>query len=72
MIRIKRKIYKRNNLERMFTVNNKISILNSKGENHLNMHVSYLEIPFNVSNNPGGIMPMMPLLARKLWCYGNI
>ena len=47
--------YKPNNLATMNTVNNNINILISK-ENHLNIHESYLEIEFMVSDNGGGIL----------------
>ena len=47
--------YKPNNLATMNTVNtNIITILNSE-ENHLNIHDSYLEIEFFVSDNAGGV-----------------
>ena len=47
--------YKPNNLATMNTVNSKInSILNGE-ENHLNLHDSYLEIEFVVSDDAGGV-----------------
>ena len=48
--------YKPNNLATiMNTVNTKIKIILNREENHLNIHDSYLEIEFVVSDNAGGV-----------------
>ena len=47
--------YKPNNLAKMNTINNNIIILLNREENHLNLHDSYLEIEFVVSDDPGGV-----------------
>ena len=39
----------------MNTVNTNINIILNKEENQLNIHDSYLEIEFVVSNNAGGV-----------------
>ena len=46
--------YKPNNLATLNTVNTNINIILNREENHLNIHDSYLEIEFVVSNNAGG------------------
>ena len=40
----------------MNTVNNAINVLISRGENHFNIHESYLEIEFIVADHAGGII----------------
>ena len=47
--------YKPNNLATMNTVNTNININLNREENLLNIHDSYLEIEFVVSNNAGGV-----------------
>ena len=47
--------YKPNNLATMNTVNTNINIILKREENHLNLHDSYLEIEFVVSDNGGGV-----------------
>ena len=47
--------YKPNNLATMNTINTNISIILNREENHLNLHDSYLEIEFAVSDDAGGI-----------------
>ena len=47
--------YKPNNLATMNTVNTNINIILNRKENHLNIHDSYLEIEFVVSDNAGGV-----------------
>ena len=47
--------YKPNNLATMNTVNTNIKIILNREENHLNIHDSYLEIEFVVSDNAGGV-----------------
>ena len=39
----------------MISINTKIHIIFKREENHLNIHDSYLEIEFFVSNNAGGV-----------------
>ena len=39
----------------MNTVNTNINIIHNSEENHLNIHDSYVEIEFVVSNNGGGV-----------------
>ena len=39
----------------MNTVNTNINIILNREENHLNIHDSYLEIEFLVSDNDGGV-----------------
>ena len=39
----------------MNTVNTNINIILNREENHLNIHDSYLEIEFVVSDNAGGV-----------------
>ena len=39
----------------MNTVNTNINIILNREENHLNIHDSYLQIEFVVSNNAGGV-----------------
>ena len=51
----KNKQYKSNNLATMNTINTNINIILNREENHLNIHDSYLEIDFVVSNNAGGV-----------------
>ena len=45
--------YKPNNLATMNTVNTNINIILNREENHLNIHDSYLEIEFVVSDDAG-------------------
>ena len=47
--------YKRNNLATMNTVNTNFNIILNREENHLNIHDSYLEIEFVVSDYAGGV-----------------
>ena len=47
--------YKPNNLATMNTVNTNINIILNRDENHLNIHDSYLEIEFVLSDNAGGV-----------------
>ena len=47
--------YKPNNLATMNTVNTNIKIKLNRGENHLNLRDSYLEIEFVVSDDAGGV-----------------
>ena len=47
--------YKPNNLSTMNTVNININIILNSEENHLNLHDSYLEIEFVVSDDAGGV-----------------
>ena len=47
--------YKLNNLASMNTVNTNINITLNREENDLNIHASYLEIEFVVSDNAGGV-----------------
>ena len=43
------------NLEKMNTVNININIMLNREEKHLNIHDSYLEIEFVVSDDTGGV-----------------
>ena len=47
--------YKPNNLATMSTVNTNMNIILDREKNHLNIHYSYLEIEFVVSDNAGGV-----------------
>ena len=47
--------YKPNNLAKMNTVNTNINIILNREENHLNLHDSYLEIEFVVSDDAGDV-----------------
>ena len=47
--------YKQNNLATMITINTNINIILNREENHLNIHDSYLEIEFIVSDDTGGV-----------------
>ena len=47
--------YKPSNLATMNTVNTNINIIVNREENHLNLHDSYLEIEFVVSDDAGGV-----------------
>ena len=47
--------YKPNNLATMNKVNTNINIILNREENHLNIHDSYLEIEFVVSDDAGGV-----------------
>ena len=47
--------YKPNNLATMNTINTNINIIPNREENHLNLHDSYLEIEFVVSDDAGGV-----------------
>ena len=46
---------KPNNLATMITINTNINIILNREENHLNLHDSYLEIEFVVSDDAGGV-----------------
>ena len=46
---------KPNNLATMNTINTNINIILNREENHLNLHDSYLEIEFVVSDDAGGV-----------------
>ena len=48
--------YKPNNLATMNTVNTNINIILNREENHLNIHDSYLEIAFVLSDDAGGVI----------------
>ena len=47
--------YKPNNLATMNTIKTNINIMLNREENHLNIHDSYLEIEFVVSDDAGGV-----------------
>ena len=47
--------YKPNNLATMNTINTNINIILNREENHSNLHDSYLEIEFVVSDDAGGV-----------------
>ena len=47
--------YKPNNLATMNTINTNINIIINREENHLNIHDSYLQIEFVVSDDAGGV-----------------
>ena len=47
--------YKPKNLATMNTVNTNINIILNRGENHLNIHDSNLEIEFVLPDNTGGV-----------------
>ena len=47
--------YKPNNLATMNTINTNINIILNREENHLNLHDSYLEIEFVVTDDAGGV-----------------
>ena len=47
--------YKPNNLATMNTINTNINIILNREENHLNLHDSYLEKEFVVSDDAGGV-----------------
>ena len=47
--------HKPNNLATMNKVNTNINIILNREENHLNIHDSYLEIEFVVSDDDGGV-----------------
>ena len=47
--------YKPNNLATMNTINTNINIILNREENHLNLHDSYLEVEFVVSDDAGGV-----------------
>ena len=47
--------YKPNNLATMNTINTNINIILNREENHLNIHDSYLEIEFVISDDAGGV-----------------
>ena len=47
--------FKTNNLATMNTLNTNINIILNRKQNHLNIHDSYLEIEFVVSDNAGGV-----------------
>ena len=46
---------KPNNLSTINTINTNINIILNREENHLNIHDSYLEIEFVVSDDSGGV-----------------
>ena len=46
---------KPNNLVTLNTINTNIKIILNREENHLNLHYSYLEIEFVVSDDAGGV-----------------
>ena len=57
--------YKPNNLATMNTVNTNINIILNREENHSNIHDSYPEIDFVVSDNAVGVFannPNIPLI----------
>ena len=45
--------YAHNNLATINTINTNINIILNREENHLNLHDSYLEIEFGVSDDAG-------------------
>ena len=47
--------YKPKNISTKNTVNTNINIILNREENHLNLHDSYLEIEFGVSDDAGGV-----------------
>ena len=47
--------YKPNNLVTMNTINTNTNIILNRKENHLNLHDSYIEIEFVVSDDAGGV-----------------
>ena len=47
--------YKPNNLATKNTVNTNINVILNREDHHLNIHDSYLEIDFVVSDNAGGV-----------------
>ena len=47
--------YKPENLATIITINTNINIILNREENHLNLHDSYLEIEFVVSDDTGGV-----------------
>ena len=47
--------YKRNNLATMNTINNNNNIILNREKNHLNLHDSFLEIEFVVSDDAGDV-----------------
>ena len=47
--------YKPNNLATMNIINNNINIILNREENHLNLHDSYLEIEFVLSDDAGSV-----------------
>ena len=51
----KSKFINNNNLATMNTVNTNVNIILNREENHLNIHDSYLEIEFVVSDDAGGV-----------------
>ena len=54
--------YKPNNLATMKTVNSNINIILNREENHLNIHDSYLEIEFVLSDEAGGVIIMLIMM----------
>ena len=60
--------YKPNNLATMNTVNTIINIILNREEYYLNLHDSYLEIEFVVSNDAGGVFAKRPNI--RLVNYG--
>ena len=46
---------KPNNLSTINTINTNINMILNREENHLNIHDSYLEIEFVVSDDAGGV-----------------
>ena len=63
--------YKANKLATMNTVNTNINIILNREGNHSDIHVSYLEIEFVVSDNAGGVFLIM-LISDQQLCYGCI
>ena len=60
--------YKPNNLAtmKMNTVNTNIKIILNRGENHLNLHDSYLEIEFVISDDDGVVYLLRMLIIDQL------
>ena len=54
--------YKPNNLAPMNTVNTNINIILNREQNPLNLHDSYLEIEFLVSDDAGGVVANIRLV----------
>ena len=63
--------YKPNNLATMNTINTNINIILNREENHLNIHDSYLEIEFVVSDDAGGVFAYDANI-RIFKCYDGI
>ena len=58
--------YKANKLATMNTVKTNINIILNREVNRSNIHVSYLEIEFVVSDNGGGVFLIMLISDQQL------